>query len=227
MKNHLISLEGVSYSYSESSEKVLDNVDFTLYKNDYAAILGTSGSGKSTLLSLLGLINQPTAGTCSILGNDVRSLTDESISNLKTYEFGYIYQNFNLLNAFTVFDNVAMPLNYNKHVHRKDYAEKVDYALKTVGMEQFCNRYPTQLSGGQQQRVAIARALVNSPSILFADEPTGNLDSKNSNIIYDLFNELHAQNKTICLITHDKNHAKRANSIWQIVDGKVSFESRQ
>lgn len=218
---HLLALDQVSFSYN-AQETILKQVDFTLDKGDYTAVVGTSGSGKSTLLSILGLLNQPTQGRYLVMGHDSAQLTNESIAQLKTYEIGFIYQNFNLLNHMKVMDNVALPLTYNKYVNRKQYQEKVVDALSIVGMESFLNRYPNELSGGQQQRIAIARALVNNPSVLLADEPTGNLDSKNSEIIYDLFARLNDAGKTICLITHDQAHAQLANTLWHINDGVIA-----
>lgn len=217
----LIELNDVYFSYSRCDE-ILKGINFKLNKGDYSAILGTSGSGKSTLLSLLGLINKPSRGRCLILGQDMSELTDESIAKLKTYEIGFIYQNFNLLNHLSVLDNVTLPLTYNSSVTRKKYKEKALEALHVVSMQSYATRTPTELSGGQQQRVAIARALVNNPSILFADEPTGNLDSKNSDSIYELFERLNCSGKTICLITHDKSHASLAKCSYHISDGMIS-----
>jgi putative ABC transport system ATP-binding protein len=215
-------LDSIGFSYFGSETPVLRNISFTLEDNDYLAILGTSGSGKSTLLSILGLVNVPSIGSFNILGTDVTSLTNKSISLLKNREIGFVFQNFNLLNHLDVFDNVALPLTFNTSLKRNNYDSMVDKALDLVEMSDFKKRYPDQLSGGQQQRVAIARAIVNQPSIILADEPTGNLDSNTADMIFDIFDNLSSQGKTICLITHDTNYANRAKRIITLKDGQLA-----
>lgn len=217
----LLTTHDVSYHYPNSSQPVLANINLTINTGDYCAIVGTSGSGKSTLLSILGLINKPTQGQYDILGKNTSNLSDKSVALVKNREIGFIFQNFNLLNHLSVIDNVALPLSYNTEVARSDYREKVEQALTKVNMLDFINRHPSQLSGGQQQRIAIARALVNNPSLVLADEPTGNLDSKNSESIFELMDNLHTHGATICLITHDKNYAQRATRCIEIQDGQL------
>jgi putative ABC transport system ATP-binding protein len=226
MSNLLISIENISFQYKPSTEYVLSNINMSIYKGDYIAIVGTSGSGKSTLLSILGLLNIPSNGVYSILGVDTQNLTSQAIAEIKNNEIGFIFQNFNLLTQLNVFDNVSLPLVYNKKTKRRDYSEKVLSALCKVGMENYIHRYPEELSGGQQQRVAIARALVNNPSVILADEPTGNLDSVNSKQVYDLLEQLNQDGKTICLITHDMDYAKNAKTLLTINDGNLSITAK-
>lgn len=220
----LIEFNNVFYQYPNTKVNTLKSINFKINSGDYIAITGTSGSGKSTLLSILGLLNLPSEGQYTILGTNTAELTPDAIATIKNREFGFIFQNFNLLNHLSVFDNVALPLSYNKSVSRNDYQKKVETALNKVNMLEFINTKPNQLSGGQQQRVAIARALINEPSIILADEPTGNLDSNNSDKIYQLLNKLNHEGKTICLITHDENHAKTAKTRMYIQDGNLSAQ---
>ncbi|CAM3992644.1 MULTISPECIES: ABC transporter ATP-binding protein [Pseudoalteromonas] len=221
MSKSLIVLENVSFKYSGNTKNTLEDVNFIVNKGDYIAITGTSGSGKSTLLSILGLMNKPSNGNYLISGINTQELTNDSIATVKNREVGFVFQNFNLLSHLTVFDNVALPLTYNNTVKRSEYKTKVKEALKRVAMEDFLNKKPNQLSGGQQQRVAIARALINQPSIILADEPTGNLDSDNSQLVYELLEQLNEQGNTICLITHDENYAKNAKCRFRMHDGKL------
>lgn len=220
----LIEFNNVFYQYPNTKVNTLKSINFKINSGDYIAVSGTSGSGKSTLLSILGLLNLPSEGQYTILGTNTAELTPDAIATIKNREFGFIFQNFNLLNHLSVFDNVALPLSYNKSVSRNDYQKKVETALNKVNMLEFINTKPNQLSGGQQQRVAIARALINEPSIILADEPTGNLDSNNSDKIYQLLNKLNHEGKTICLITHDENHAKTAKTRMYIQDGNLSAQ---
>jgi putative ABC transport system ATP-binding protein len=221
----LIKLEDIHYQYPKAQTNALTNINLSIESGDYLAITGTSGSGKSTLLSILGLITKPTKGEYALLNTATSQLTKNSIALLKNREIGFIFQNFNLLNHLNVFDNVALPLSYNSDIPRKKYSELVGQALLLVGMEEFEARFPDQLSGGQQQRVAIARALVNSPSLILADEPTGNLDSKTSEQIFAVLDELHNKGKTICLITHDTNYAMRAKRRVNMIDGFLKVEA--
>ncbi|WDE04395.1 ABC transporter ATP-binding protein [Thalassomonas viridans] len=224
MQTELIQIKDMSFRYPKAQVDTLKNIDLTINSGDYIAIVGTSGSGKSTLLSILGLLNQPTRGEYLILGKNTGALTNTSISLLKNHEIGFIFQNFNILNQLNVFDNVALPLSYNPEIKRSEYHNKVSKALEQVRMLDYIKRLPSQLSGGQQQRVAIARALVNEPSLILADEPTGNLDSKNSQQVFDLLESLNRNGKTICLITHDQDYAKRAKQQWLITDGQLQSQ---
>ena len=219
--SEFISIKQLSFTYPGAQKKTLKDVSLEIKESDYLAILGTSGSGKSTLLSILGLINPPTEGQYLILGTDTKDLTERSVALLKNREIGFIFQNFNLLNHLTVQQNVALPLTYNADVARGAYHDKVKAALDKVAMADFAQRYPAQLSGGQQQRIAIARAIVNNPSLILADEPTGNLDSENSQRIFEIFDQLNNAGKTLCLITHDENYARRAKRQLRISDGQL------
>lgn len=221
MTKPLIAFENVSFKYASNTKNTLEDVNFTVNKGDYVAITGTSGSGKSTLLSILGLMNKPSNGNYLISDINTQDLTNDSIATVKNREIGFVFQNFNLLSHLTIFDNVALPLTYNSSVKRSEYKAKVQEALKRVSMEEFLNKKPNQLSGGQQQRVAIARALINQPSIILADEPTGNLDSNNSQLVYELLEQLNEQGNTICLITHDETYAKYAKRRLRMHDGKL------
>jgi putative ABC transport system ATP-binding protein len=220
----LIRLESLCYQYPKAQTQSLTNINLSIEAGEYLAILGTSGSGKSTLLSTLGLINKPSTGEYFLLDTATSSLTNKSVALLKNREIGFIFQNFNLLSHMSVFDNVALPLSYNTEVSRKDYKQHVEHALSLVNMQEFSSRRPDQLSGGQQQRVAIARALINSPSLILADEPTGNLDSKTSDQVFSVIDDLHATGKTICLITHDVEYAQRAKRRLHMVDGSLKEE---
>ena len=224
MPQTLIRLESLSYQYPKAQTQSLTNINLSIEAGEYLAILGTSGSGKSTLLSTLGLINKPSTGEYFLLDTATSSLTDKSVALLKNREIGFIFQNFNLLSHMSVFDNVALPLSYNTEVSRKDYKKHVEHALSLVNMQEFSPRRPDQLSGGQQQRVAIARALINSPSLILADEPTGNLDSKTSDQVFSVLDDLHTTGKTICLITHDVEYAQRAKRRLHMVDGSLREE---
>ncbi|WP_233998377.1 ABC transporter ATP-binding protein [Pseudoalteromonas sp. T1lg48] len=223
MKPHLIELKNVCFSYTKSKQKALENINITIQSGEYVAIVGKSGSGKSTLMSILGLLQQPTSGKYLLLGRDTTNLTNKSLSKVKNREIGFIFQNFNLLNRLNVFDNVALPLNYNDEIKRADYRQYVMEALNFVGIAELHNRLPSELSGGQQQRVAIARALINQPSIILADEPTGNLDSYNSELVFNILQKLNEQGRTICVITHDQQHAALAHRQIPIKDGQIGL----
>lgn len=222
MSEVLIQFENASFKYKGNSENTLENINFSINKGEYIAITGTSGSGKSTLLSLLGLMNKVSTGSYLISGINTQNLTKDSVAAIKNREIGFIFQNFNLLSHMSVFDNVALPLTYNSSVKRSEYKDKVQEALRKVSMESFIYKKPNQLSGGQQQRIAIARALINKPSVILADEPTGNLDSSNSQLVYELLEQLNMDGNTICLITHDESYAKKAKRRLHMRDGKLT-----
>jgi putative ABC transport system ATP-binding protein len=219
-RSELIRLEQLCFSYHGTEQLVLDHLDLVIEQQDYVAILGTSGSGKSTLLSVLGLVNPPGQGHYFLLGHDVRQLTDKSVALLKNREIGFIFQNFNLLNHLSVYQNLCVPLSYNSDIPRSMYREKAEQVLQQVGMLQFSDRLPSQLSGGQQQRVAIARAIINNPSLILADEPSGNLDSATAELIFDILQQLNDAGKTICLITHDVGFATKAKRVLRLSDGR-------
>lgn len=221
----LISIQNLSFSYQNSSQAILNNVSFELFPGDFLAITGPSGSGKSTLLSVLGLMQSGYSGNYLLCGTEVSQLTAQSVANLKRHAIGFIFQNFNLLGHLSVYENVALPLNYHRNIRRSAYRDMVMEALERVGMAEFANRFPAQLSGGQQQRAAIARAVVTKPQLLLADEPTGNLDSANSENVMQLLTDLHKGGTTICLITHDNECANQAQKMLRLTDGSIVIAS--
>jgi putative ABC transport system ATP-binding protein len=207
--------------YTEELEThALSSIDLEIKKGEHVAIAGPSGCGKSTLLAILGLLDSPTEGDYSLNGQPVSSLKLSDRSRIRNREIGFIFQAFNLIGDLTVYENVELPLTYRGMIssERKD---KVQAALERVVMAHRAKHYPAQLSGGQQQRVAVARALVGEPLILLADEPTGNLDSKNGDAVMDLLKELHQNGATICMVTHDPRYADHAERTVHLFDGKI------
>lgn len=198
----------------------VDNINLSINQGDYVAITGPSGCGKSTLLSILGLMDKATSGSYLLNGIDVNKLNTDQLAEVRNKEIGFIFQSFNLIDELTVWENVALPLYYsaNKGAGAKKAAVE---ALDKVEMRHRLNHFPTQLSGGQQQRVAIARALVMSPSILLIDEPTGNLDSHNGDIVMAMLSDLNNQGTTLCMVTHDARYANQAKRRIDLFDGKV------
>jgi len=217
-----IQLKNLSFHYPSNKQLVLNDVSLDIAAHSFIAITGASGSGKSTLLSILGFMQSGYTGQYFLCGTDVSMLTAASLANLKSHAISYIFQNFNLLNHLTVSENIALPLHYRRDIRRNSYAEKIQHALSLVHMTEFADRYPSELSGGQQQRVAIARAMVTEPQLLLADEPTGNLDSVNSQLIMQLLKQLHQQGTTICLITHDADCAAFAEKNLHMLDGQLA-----
>lgn len=222
----MISLINLSKIYQPAKDvKVvaLDNINVEIKTGEFVTVLGSSGSGKSTLMYQLGLLEKPTMGEIYFDNKKVSDLSDAEISYLRNQKIGFIFQQFNLILKLSVLDNILMPASYSKHGITKEKADYAHYLLKTFGIEQKKDSRPNQLSGGQQQRVAIARALVNQPSVIIADEPTGNLDSKTGLQIMELISKIHQEErKTIILVTHDTNIAKYAKRIIQIQDGKIT-----
>jgi putative ABC transport system ATP-binding protein len=222
----LINLQGVSKVFftDELETHALDDISLEIKKGEYLAIAGPSGCGKSTLLAILGLLDSPTEGNYSLNGQPVASLKLSDRSRIRNREIGFIFQAFNLIGDLTVYENVELPLTYRGmgSTERKD---KVQAALDRVQMAHRAKHYPAQLSGGQQQRVAVARALVGDPLILLADEPTGNLDSKNGDAVMDLLKELHQNGATICMVTHDPRYANYAERTVHLFDGKIAHET--
>jgi putative ABC transport system ATP-binding protein len=204
----------------ELETHALSSINLEIKKGEHVAIAGPSGCGKSTLLAILGLLDTPTEGDYSLNGQPVSSLKLSDRSRIRNREIGFIFQAFNLIGDLTVYENVELPLTYRGMLssERKD---KVQAALERVGMAHRAKHYPAQLSGGQQQRVAVARALVGDPLILLADEPTGNLDSKNGDAVMDLLKELHQNGATICMVTHDPRYADHAERTVHLFDGKI------
>ena len=206
--------------------KVLKGIDLDIEKGEYVAFMGPSGSGKSTLMNLLGCLDTPTSGQYILNGNDVSRMSDNELAEIRNKEIGFVFQTFNLLPRTTALDNVALPMIYAgaSKAQRKERAEKV---LKDVGLADRMDHKPNQLSGGQRQRVAVGRALVNNPSIILADEPTGNLDSKTSVEIMRLFDDIHAAGNTVILVTHEEDIARHAHRIIRLRDGMVESDERQ
>lgn len=198
--------------------KALNGVDITISKGEYIALMGTSGSGKSTLMNILGCLDTPTAGKYSLNGTEVSTLFDDQLADIRNSEIGFVFQTFNLLPRYTALENVALPLIY-AGIPLKQRKERAEFALQTVGLSDRMDHQPNELSGGQRQRVAIARALVNNPSIILADEPTGNLDTKTSYDIMNLFEKLNQNNNTIIMVTHEEDIAQHANRIIRMKDG--------
>ena len=218
----LIKLEGVTKVFytDEVETHALAGINMELRKGEYVSIAGPSGCGKSTLLSILGLLDTPTGGSYTLNGQPVATLNMAERARIRNREIGFIFQSFNLIGDLSVFENVELPLTYRgmKSAERKT---RVTEALEKVGMAHRAKHLPSQLSGGQQQRVAVARALVGSPLILLADEPTGNLDSKNGEAVMELLRELHRDGATICMVTHDQRFARHADRTVHLFDGRV------
>ncbi len=208
------------YTSGQNVVKALDGVDLTIRHGEFLAILGPSGSGKSTLMNVLGCLDKPTAGRYQLDGHPVDSLSTQQLAAIRNQKIGFVFQSFNLLEYASALDNVALPLVY-AGVKAKDRRRRATELLTRVGLADRLDHKPNQLSGGQKQRVAIARALINQPQILLADEPTGSLDSKSGAEIEALFNELHREGRTIIVVTHDNELAKRTKRIVTIRDGQV------
>ncbi|WP_390902537.1 MULTISPECIES: ABC transporter ATP-binding protein [Winslowiella] len=205
----------------EIETHALSKISFTLSKGEYVAISGPSGCGKSTLLSILGLLDVASSGTYTLAGHNVENMTKQQRASLRNRDIGFIFQSFNLISDLTIEENVALPLTYRKEMSKAERQSRVSDALAKVHMSHRARHYPSQLSGGQQQRVAVARAIVGSPSVLLADEPTGNLDSKNAEAVMDILDNLHREGATICIVTHDPRSAERAQRSIILSDGQV------
>lgn len=226
--NIIISTEDLWKIYQLGNQQVnaLCGVTFTVARNDFLAIMGPSGSGKSTIMNLIGCLDTPTKGKYYLSGKLVSELSENELAYIRNREIGFVFQVFNLLPRATTFHNVELPLIY-KGARKKEREEKTRKALGMVEMDHRMDHRPSELSGGEKQRVAIARALVNEPSILLADEPTGNLDSKTGGEILNLFHKLHSQGNTIIIVTHDRDIAQMAQRIIFVKDGKIEREERK
>ena len=222
----LIKLEDVTkVFYTEEVEThALSGIHLEVRKGEYISMAGPSGCGKSTLLSILGLLDTPTGGTYVLNNKPVQSLDFAERARIRNQEIGFIFQSFNLIGDLTVYENVELPLTY-RNMPQKERRERVQNALEKVGMAHRMRHYPSQLSGGQQQRVAVARALAGDPLILLADEPTGNLDSRNGEAVMELLRQLHREGATICMVTHDERFARHAERTVHMFDGKIVEES--
>ncbi|MDO4304034.1 MAG: ABC transporter ATP-binding protein [Bacillota bacterium] len=208
------------YNPGENEVRALDHVDLKINKNEFVAIIGQSGSGKSTLMNMLGCLDVPTSGTYILNGQDVSNLTDDELSDIRNREIGFIFQGFNLIAGLTAIENVELPLIY-RGVGKKERIHLAETALAKVGLKDRMEHKPSEMSGGQQQRVAIARAIAQAPPVILADEPTGNLDSGSTKEIMEILKGLHAEGRTVILITHDNDIASRAKRIIRIMDGKI------
>lgn len=222
----LLRLDGVTKVFvtDEVETHALAGIHMDIKRGEYVSISGPSGCGKSTLLAILGLLDSPTDGTFTLNGNAVQSLKMSERARIRNREIGFIFQAFNLIGDLTVYENVELPLTY-RGMGSADRKKRVHEALERVGMSHRVKHYPSQLSGGQQQRVAVARALAGDPSILLADEPTGNLDSANGEAVMDLLRELHRGGATICMVTHDPRYARYADRSIRLFDGRIVEES--
>jgi len=214
------------YELEKQKVKALQGVSFTVMSNEFMAIMGPSGSGKSTLMNIIGCLDTPTEGNYHLNGRLVSALTENELAHIRNREIGFVFQVFNLLPRATAFRNVELPLIY-KGTKKGDREAKVRRALEMVEISARMSHRPPELSGGERQRVAIARALVNEPSIILADEPTGNLDSRTGSEIISLFRKLHGQGNTIIIVTHDKEIADQTQRVIFLRDGKIEWDKRQ
>src|SRR5512146_2010205 len=223
----LIEIEDLTKIFytDEVETHALSGIHLTINRGEYVAMSGPSGCGKSTLLSIVGLLDTPTAGKYLLNGNAVENLNFAQRSRIRNQEIGFIFQSFNLIGDLTVYENVELPLTYRAGMSATERKRRVQESLERVAMAHRMKHYPSQLSGGQQQRVAVARALAGSPSILLADEPTGNLDSHNAEAVMELLRELHREGATICMVTHDPRFARHAERGIHLFDGRVVEES--
>ena len=222
----LIHISGLrrSYTMGDTTIDALRDVDIDIHKNEYVAIMGPSGSGKTTLMNLIGCLDSPNAGTYELNGVMVSALGDSGLARIRNREIGFVFQTFNLLTRVTALHNVELPLIYSG-LNQKERIDRANHALEQVGLSDRAKHRPGELSGGQRQRVAIARALVTRPSILLADEPTGNLDSKTGTEIMALFDQLHKAGQTIILVTHEADIATHAQREIHLLDGSVESDS--
>ncbi len=221
----MIKIKGLTKSYTIGEETVnaLNGVDLEILKNQYVALMGPSGSGKSTLMNILGCLDRPTSGDYFLNGPNVSTLTDNELAEIRNKEIGFVFQTFNLLPKYTALENVALPLVYAGWTEEKRL-KRAKEVLEQVGLGNRMLHKPNELSGGQRQRVAVARALVNKPSIILADEPTGNLDTKTSHEIMRLFQDIHDLGNTVILVTHEEDIASHAHRIIRMRDGKIETE---
>lgn len=223
----LIQLEAIEKVFltDEIETHALSGIHFTIQRGEYVAISGPSGCGKSTLLAVLGLLDTPTNGKYRLNGKAVEETSPHERARIRNDEIGFVFQSFNLIGDLTVYENVELPLTYRADMRKPERQQRVEESLERVGMAHRSRHYPAQLSGGQQQRIAVARALVGRPSILLADEPTGNLDSRNGETVMQLLEELHGAGATICMVTHDTRYAECADRQVHMFDGRVVDET--
>lgn len=224
--NSIIHLENIQKSYfmGKMELKVLKGISLDIYKNEYVALMGPSGSGKSTLMNIVGCLDSPTNGKYILNGHDVSKMEDNDLADVRNKEIGFVFQQFNLLPRLTALENVALPLVYSG-MGRKQRNEKAKHLLEIVNLSDRSHHKPNELSGGQCQRVAIARALVNDPSLILADEPTGNLDTSTSEEIMDIFGKIHSGGNTVVLVTHEVDIANHALRIIRLRDGIIESDN--
>ncbi len=225
MSEPLIKVRSIAKIYQVGTQEVhaLRTVDLDIQKNEYVALMGPSGSGKSTLMNILGCLDTPTKGEYHLNGSDVSQMIDDDLAEVRNREIGFVFQTFNLLPRYSSLENVALPLIY-KGVGKSERLERAQEVLEQVGLGDRVDHKPNELSGGQRQRVAVARALVNKPSIILADEPTGNLDTKTSHEIMALLDDIHAAGNTIILVTHEEDIAQRAKRVVRLRDGVIESD---
>jgi putative ABC transport system ATP-binding protein len=226
MADSLIKITNIKRDFPLGNEivYVLKGIDLDIKKGEYVALMGPSGSGKSTLMNILGCLDTPTSGTYILNGKHVSEMQDDELAGIRNKEIGFVFQTFNLMPRTTALDNVALPMVY-AGFSKSERIERATEVLKQVGLDDRMDHKPNQLSGGQRQRVAVARALVNKPSIILADEPTGNLDSKTSVEIMNLFNEIHTNGNTVILVTHEEEIAAYAHRIIRLRDGIIESDT--
>ncbi|WP_396142587.1 ABC transporter ATP-binding protein [Flavobacterium sp.] len=226
MADSLIKITNIKRDFPLGNEivYVLKGIDLEIKKGEYVALMGPSGSGKSTLMNILGCLDTPTSGTYILNGKHVSEMQDDELAGIRNKEIGFVFQTFNLMPRTTALDNVALPMVY-AGFSKSERIERATEVLKQVGLDDRMDHKPNQLSGGQRQRVAVARALVNKPSIILADEPTGNLDSKTSVEIMNLFNEIHTNGNTVILVTHEEDIAAYAHRIIRLRDGIIESDT--
>jgi putative ABC transport system ATP-binding protein len=226
MADSLIKITNIKRDFPLGNEivYVLKGIDLEINKGEYVALMGPSGSGKSTLMNILGCLDTPTSGTYILNGKHVSEMQDDELAGIRNKEIGFVFQTFNLMPRTTALDNVALPMVY-AGFSKSERIERATEVLTQVGLDDRMDHKPNQLSGGQRQRVAVARALVNRPSIILADEPTGNLDSKTSVEIMNLFNEIHANGNTVILVTHEEEIAAYAHRIIRLRDGIIESDT--
>lgn len=224
----VVTLQNITKTYTmgDSTLDVLKGVSLTIHKGEFVAIIGPSGSGKSTLMHIIGLLDKASTGKVILEDEEISSLSEERLANLRNKHIGFVFQFFNLLPRTSALDNVILPLTYSR-IPKSDWNKRATELLQIVGLGERMDHTPSQLSGGQQQRVAIARALVNSPSIILADEPTGNLDSKSGNEIMSFFKELNSKGNTIVLVTHEPDIARQAKRIIEVRDGNIVRDTKK
>ena len=226
MSGNVIEIRNIIRDFKLGQEivHVLKGIDLEIKRGEYVAIMGPSGSGKSTLMNLLGCLDTPTAGSYNLNGNDVSQMSDDDLAEIRNKEIGFVFQTFNLLPRTTALDNVALPMIY-AGANKKDRNMRATEVLTDVGLADRMDHKPNQLSGGQRQRVAVGRALVNKPSIILADEPTGNLDSKTGTEIMALFDEIHKSGNTVIMVTHEEDIAAHAKRVIRLRDGVIESDT--